>query len=64
MGREVVLFKDTREKAEPKREKREGDSGNNRFAKRFGAPQAKKNISKKQSDKRAGYKNAERIERL
>ena len=47
MGREVVLFKDTREKAEPKREKREGDSGNSRFARRSGAPQAKKNISKK-----------------
>ena len=47
MGKEVVLFKDTREKAEPKREKREGDSGNSRFAKRSGVSQAKKNISKK-----------------
>ena len=38
MGREVVLFKDTRDVAEPKREKRDGDSAgaNSRFAKRSG----------------------------
>jgi hypothetical protein len=34
MGREVVLFKDTREVAEPKREKKEG--ANSRYAKKYG----------------------------
>tara|TARA_B110000285_G_C14942802_1_gene522877 strand:- start:663 stop:869 length:207 start_codon:yes stop_codon:yes gene_type:complete len=64
MGREVVLFKDTREVAEPKREKRDAEGSNSRFAKKYGQVKVKKNISKKDSDKRAGYKNAERIERL
>lgn len=64
MGREVVLFKDTKEVAAPRREKREADSGNNRLAQKTGVSKAKKNISKKDADKRAMFKKAERIERL
>ena len=46
MGREVVLFKDTREVAEPKREKRDAEGSNSRFAKKYGQVKVKKNISK------------------
>ena len=63
MPKEVVLFRDSREKAEPKRNKKETD-GESRTSSYRDVKKAKKNISKRDADKRAGYKHAQRIERL
>ena len=60
MVKEQVYFRDTREKAETKREKKEGQDS---FQNRFKRTNVKKNISKKDSDKKQRYKTHEKMER-
>ena len=56
MPREVVTFRGSGEKVEPKRNKRDDDGGERRSSKIVN--KAKKNISKKDADRRAGIKHA------
>jgi hypothetical protein len=60
MVKEQVLFRDTREKLETKREKRED---NEKYTNKFKRSTVKKNISKKDADVRSKYKTHEKEER-
>jgi hypothetical protein len=60
MGKEQIIFRDTREKVESRRDKKDGAAGRS-FRRE---PIAKKNISKKDSDKVNRLKKHQRFEKL
>lgn len=62
MGKEQIIFRDTKERVD-QRDRREGSSSKN-FSFKNREVQVKKNISKKDSDKKERYKKHARIEKL
>ena len=63
MGKETVIFRDTREKVDSRSSRRE-EGASNRFRRDRNAPVQKKNISKKDSDVKQSWKRHVRIEKI